>query len=169
VNTYLKSWGKKYASYFNREGRGFPDVAAQGLFSGPFSFRQLNFLPILTIPYLRPFALAWLNKKTTGNRIPFYDAGAFALTYGTSASAPMVASLVALLNDHRLRHGMPKLGFLNPLLYSQRAKAGGGFHDITEGSNPGCSTGGFRAMKGYVSTPMILRLHADKRNVGYVF
>jgi len=64
----------------------------------------------------------------------------------------MVASLVALLNDHRLRHGMPKLGFLNPLLYSERAKAGGGFHDITEGSNPGCSTGGFSALKGCVSS-----------------
>ena len=35
VTSYLKSWGNKYSSYFNREGRGFPDVAAQGRFSMP--------------------------------------------------------------------------------------------------------------------------------------
>lgn len=75
-----------------------------------------------------------------------FDNGRFNLAFGTSASAPIVASLVALLNDHRLRHGLPKLGFLNPLLYSERVK--GGLNDITEGSNPGCSTNGFKAMKG---------------------
>lgn len=48
VNSYLKSWGTKYASYFNREGRGFPDVAAQGsssLLVLSFCFRLTHHLP----------------------------------------------------------------------------------------------------------------------------
>ena len=75
----------------------------------------------------------------------------------------MVASLIALLNDHRLRHGMPKLGFVNPLLYSHRTTAGGGFKDITKGSNPGCSTEGFKAMKGYVPNPVPILLTCGPR------
>lgn len=90
------------------------------------------------------------NEPTScpGNRIPIFDNGEFNLAFGTSAAAPMVASLVALLNDHRLRNGHPRLGFINSLLYSQKARTG--FNDITKGSNPGCSTKGFKATKGYV-------------------
>ena len=35
-----------------------------------------------------------------------------------SASAPMFASIVALLNDIRFQKGKPPMGFLNPWLYS---------------------------------------------------
>ncbi|CAL1143274.1 unnamed protein product, partial [Cladocopium goreaui] len=37
---------------------------------------------------------------------------------GTSASSPIVAGLVALINGERLDAALPPLGFLNPLLYS---------------------------------------------------
>lgn len=36
---------------------------------------------------------------------------------GTSASGPIAAGLVALLNDARLNQGLPSLGHLNPRLY----------------------------------------------------
>jgi len=65
---------------------------------------------------------------------------------GTSASAPTFAGFVGLLNDARLKKGLPSLGFLNPLLYS---KAASGFNDITTGNNPGCGTEGFNATKGW--------------------
>lgn len=55
---------------------------------------------------------------------------------GTSASAPVVASIVALLNDARLSQGKPALGFLNPLIYQYADK--GGFTDITSGQSYGC-------------------------------
>ncbi|KAF7348815.1 Family S53 protease-like protein [Mycena venus] len=54
---------------------------------------------------------------------------------GTSASAPTVASIIALINDKLLSVGKPVLGFLNPWLYASATKEG--FTDITEGSNPG--------------------------------
>jgi len=59
---------------------------------------------------------------------------------GTSASAPIVAGIVGLLNDARLRAGKSVLGWLNPLIYQIGNKA---FVDVTEGFAPGC-TGGRR-------------------------
>lgn len=119
VEAYLEYWGPTYASFFNRNGRGFPDVAAQG------AAIQTRFFCVNRVsPYL-----------DTGNLIPTYDEGQFGATFGTSAAAPMVASLFALLNDYRLSNGHPRLGFINPLLYSSKAQ--NCYHDMLNGTNPG--------------------------------
>ncbi|KAJ8468605.1 hypothetical protein ONZ45_g17192 [Pleurotus djamor] len=81
---------------------------------------------------------------------------------GTSAAAPVVAGIVALLNDYQLSRGKPPLGFLNPWLYS---KARGAFNDIVKGSNPGCRTMGFPARPGWdpvtgLGTPDFQKLKA---------
>lgn len=73
--------------------------------------------------------------------------GKYVRVGGTSASAPAVASIIALLNDARAAIGKPNLGFINPLLYS-------GFGskyltDITSGSSAGCNTDGFAAQPGW--------------------
>ena len=68
---------------------------------------------------------------------------------GTSVAAPMIAGIVTLLNDHRLAQGKPPLGFLNPWLYQTQAAHPEAFIDITAGSNPGCGTDGFEAVKGF--------------------
>ncbi len=64
---------------------------------------------------------------------------------GTSCSTPTFAGLISLVNDARLASGKPPLGFLNPLLYANPQA----FTDITAGSNPGCGTRGFPALKGW--------------------
>lgn len=64
---------------------------------------------------------------------------------GTSCSCPTSSSIFALLNDFRLSQGKPTLGFLNPLLYANPNT----LNDITIGSNPGCNTTGFSAIKGW--------------------
>ncbi|KAL1697033.1 peptidase S8/S53 domain-containing protein [Schizophyllum commune] len=64
---------------------------------------------------------------------------------GTSASCPIVASNIALINDRLAAAGKPSLGFLNPWLYSNPQM----FTDITSGSNPGCGTNGFPALSGW--------------------
>jgi tripeptidyl-peptidase I len=56
------------------------------------------------------------------------------------------ASVVTLLNDARIAAGLSPLGFLNPWLYSEGFK---GLNDIVGGSNPGCGTPGFQAIKGW--------------------
>lgn len=64
---------------------------------------------------------------------------------GTSASAPIFAGIVTLLNEARIAAGKGPIGFLNPTLYANPEA----FNDITIGSNPGCGTGGFNATPGW--------------------
>lgn len=54
---------------------------------------------------------------------------------GTSASAPVFAGLVGMLNDARIRAGKPTLGFMNPWLYTVGKD---GLKDITIGYSYGC-------------------------------
>ncbi len=58
------------------------------------------------------------------------------LSGGTSAAAPVFASVIALLNDARFRAGKEPLGFLNPWLY---AIGYIGLTDITGGAAVGCT------------------------------
>lgn len=41
---------------------------------------------------------------------------------GTSASTPLIAAMVARWNEDRLQHGLPPLGFLNPVIYQILSK-----------------------------------------------
>ncbi|KAH9019170.1 subtilisin-like protein [Lactarius pseudohatsudake] len=82
------------------------------------------------------------------------------LAKGTSCSTPVVAGIIALLNDYQLSKNRPVLGFLNPWLYGTAHQ---GFNDITSGSNPGCGTDGFSAVPGWdpvtgIGTPDFERL-----------
>ncbi|CAI7623973.1 unnamed protein product [Penicillium pancosmium] len=64
---------------------------------------------------------------------------------GTSASAPVFASILTRINEERLAAGKSTVGFVNPVLY-QHPEA---FFDITKGNNPGCDTNGFDAAVGW--------------------
>jgi hypothetical protein len=81
---------------------------------------------------------------------------------GTSASAPLFAGAVALLNQYVVSNGVqdqPGLGNINPRLYQLAQTATGAFHDITAGDNivpckagtPDCTSGsyGYKAGPGY--------------------
>ncbi|KAH9057762.1 subtilisin-like protein [Lactarius vividus] len=72
--------------------------------------------------------------------------GKFGHIEGTSGSAPTVAGIISLLNDHLISKGSTPLGFLNPWLYGTGLA---GLNDITSGSNPGCGTDGFSAVVGW--------------------
>lgn len=66
---------------------------------------------------------------------------------GTSASTPLAAAVIALVNDALLAAGRSPLGFLNPWLYQ-----GGGrnaFNDVANGSAAGCGVEGFVAAEGW--------------------
>lgn len=64
---------------------------------------------------------------------------------GTSLSTPLWAAMLTLINEERLAHYKRPLGFVNPVLYAHPEV----FNDITEGSNPGCKSGGFLAAEGW--------------------
>ncbi|KAL7909116.1 peptidase S8/S53 domain-containing protein [Trichoderma velutinum] len=99
VGGYLRLHGGKWEGYYNPNGRGFPDVAAQGV-----------------------------NYR-------FWSHGNESSATGTSVSSPAFAALIALLNDHRHKNGLPSMGFLNPWIYSIGNSA---FTDITESKSMGC-------------------------------
>ena len=64
---------------------------------------------------------------------------------GTSAVAPLTASLIALLNQSLGTN----IGYLNPILYSNLGKSGG-FRDIVKGNNDVTGkVGGYKAHRGW--------------------
>lgn len=86
-------------------------------------------------------------------------------TYGTSASTPSMAGIVALLNHYQVANKLQKtagLGNINPQLYRLAQSAPTAFHDVTTGNNivpcaqgsPDCATGslGYSAGIGYDQT-----------------
>ncbi|KAK4903467.1 hypothetical protein LTR27_000398 [Elasticomyces elasticus] len=79
----------------------------------------------------------WTSDATIGPQL--YGIG------GTSASAPLFAGVITLLNEERLSQGKGPIGFLNPIIYAHPEV----FNDITVGSNPGCGTNGFPASPGW--------------------
>ncbi|EJT78279.1 LOW QUALITY PROTEIN: hypothetical protein GGTG_03381 [Gaeumannomyces tritici R3-111a-1] len=78
----------------------------------------------------------YVNQTTNGVNFHVVDGGRDRLLSGTSASAPVFAGMVALLNAARRAAGLPPLGFLNPMLY--RAAAAAAFADVVDGSSVGC-------------------------------
>ncbi|EIW56212.1 subtilisin-like protein [Trametes versicolor FP-101664 SS1] len=74
---------------------------------------------------------AFPDISAAANGYIIFAAGLTGIT-GTSASSPVTASIIALLNDRLLSAGKPPLGFLNPWLYSEAAAS---FKDIVSGNN----------------------------------
>ncbi|KAG9312230.1 peptidase S8/S53 domain-containing protein [Chiua virens] len=71
----------------------------------------------------------------------------FTLTFGTSASTPVVGAMLTMVNDARIALGKRPVGFINHLIYS--ANFSDAFNDITAGTNPGCGTPGFNTSRGW--------------------
>ncbi|KAH9170129.1 subtilisin-like protein [Lactarius sanguifluus] len=78
------------------------------------------------------------------------------MVHGTSGSAPVVAGIIALINDYLISNNRPVLGFLNPWLYGPAARS---LFDITSGTNPGCNTDGFSAVPGWDPVSSTRRFH----------
>merc|ERR1712070_1105749 len=70
---------------------------------------------------------------------------------GTSASAPAVASMIALLNAEQMRRGEPPLGFVNPWLYQLQQLASDNFVDVTWGDT--ASTEDLQCKYGFSAKP----------------
>ncbi|EME78003.1 uncharacterized protein MYCFIDRAFT_33445 [Pseudocercospora fijiensis CIRAD86] len=68
------------------------------------------------------------------------------IVHGTSASAPVFASMIAMINNGRLHAGKSTVGFLNPALYAAPKI----FNEIKIGNNSGCGASpAYRAANGW--------------------
>ena len=100
---------------------------------------------------------AYPDVSLLGYNYIITDGESFTAESGTSASAPVFAAMLSLINGELLAQGKPSLGFVNPLLYKLR-NTSGVFNDITAGNNhcaaafgtPNCCKQyGFKATKGF--------------------
>jgi len=89
---------------------------------------------------------AYPDISAQGLYFKYFWNGTEGVISGTSASTPLMSSILALVNDALISSGNPPLGFLNPWLYSKGYK---GFTDILNGGNGGCNTTGFPVTKGW--------------------
>ncbi|KAL1985429.1 hypothetical protein VTN96DRAFT_7872 [Rasamsonia emersonii] len=85
------------------------------------------------------------DVSAIGDNVVIFNNGAPTLIGGTSASAPVFASILTRINEERLAQNKSTVGFVNPILYAHPEV----FHDITSGNNPGCNTNGFNASVGW--------------------
>ncbi|KAA1474745.1 family S53 protease [Dentipellis sp. KUC8613] len=153
-----------------------PETAA-GLSAGGFSniFSQPTYQSAAVASYLTKLGAtdsgrfnrtgrAYPDLAATAENVAIAYKGKFGLVAGTSCSAPITASIIALLNDQLIAARKSPLGFLNPLIYSRTTA----FTDIVSGGNPGCGTNGFPATQGWdpvtgVGSPIFANL---KKAVG---
>lgn len=98
---------------------------------------------------------AYPDIAALGHGFPVITNGDVYPTDGTSVSAPLLASLLVLINKELEREGRPALGFLNPLLYQLHAQCPQVFQDVTDGSTAcgglgmGCCSQGHAAIDGW--------------------
>ncbi|KAI0118924.1 peptidase S8/S53 domain-containing protein [Nemania sp. FL0031] len=99
-------------------------------------------IPPKTRAYYEPYtnfsgrAFPDISAHSLSPNYLFFNSDETGQTGGTSAAAPVVAGIIALLNDARLRAGKPTMGFINPFLYSLKS---GPLGDITAGKAVGCN------------------------------
>ena len=111
-------------------------------------FRDVPDVALASSPYADPYQV--INNNQT------------LLFGGTSAAAPTMAGIVAVLNQYLVAKGVissPGLGMINPMLYQFSQTSPSAFHDISSGNNevpcavntPNCTTGsfGYAAIPGY--------------------
>lgn len=77
---------------------------------------------------------------------PVVSNGEWSFVSGTSASNPVFASIITLINSERMPAGKGPLGFINPVLYGNPDI----LNDIVTGANQGCGIDqAFRATRGW--------------------
>jgi tripeptidyl-peptidase-1 len=92
------------------------------------------------------------DLSLAGNDYVIVVNNTFQVVAGTSASAPVVAGMISLVNSQRKAASKPPMGFLNPFLYEKSSQF---VMDITSGNNLCTSNGtvccsqGFHAMSGW--------------------
>jgi len=102
--------------------------------------RQVPDLSLYSDPY--PGWAIYCSVKACANR-GWLSIG------GTSAATPAFAAGIALANQEAKRHGQPRLGAVNPLLYELARSRRSPFRDVVLGSNDVFDVGCCQARRGY--------------------
>lgn len=158
------------AGAFWTTGGGFSNMYARPAFQNAAVQAYLNdpaikpSLPPLSVGF-NASGRAYPDVSAIGQNVLVLVGGELQISGGTSASSPIVAGLLALLNDVRLQAGRPPLGAVAPLLYQLWAKQPAAFNDILVGSNAcgefACCPHGFQAYVGWDAVTGLGTLNVD--------
>jgi tripeptidyl-peptidase-1 len=136
-------------------GGGFSVVAAQPSYQTAAVTAYLNSgVALPPASYFNAAGRGFPDVSALGSQILIFD-GQLETVGGTSASCPIWAGVIALVNDYVITKTGKPLGPLNPFLYKMAADHPSAFTDITVGDNicteGGCSANckGYRATKGW--------------------
>jgi len=122
-------------------GGGFSTVFAQPSYqsaavSNYFKVAESTLPPVGTY---NASGRGYPDVSILGHNYVIEDGGQLSAGSGTSASAPVFAGMISLINSQRLAAGKSALGFLNPILYQTATANPEAFHDITQGKNNCCA------------------------------
>jgi tripeptidyl-peptidase-1 len=96
---------------------------------------------------------AYPDMAAFGSRILVVSGGELGVSAGTSASTPIAAGIIALVNEKRLALKKPALGFFNPALMDMMKNCPQCFNDVTNGNNKctnlRCCKYGYNNAKGF--------------------
>ncbi|CAF1327914.1 unnamed protein product [Adineta ricciae] len=130
-------------------GGGFSDFAPQPSYQKQavdHYFRDERYYTDKTSDFYPPSSMykrygrAFPDVSAFGVRIFMVQDSVNLAVGGTSASSPLWASIVSILNSHSIKITGKTLGFLNPLLYQMAKECPNCLKDITVGNNKCTST-----------------------------
>ncbi|RKF75702.1 Tripeptidyl-peptidase sed3 [Golovinomyces cichoracearum] len=144
-------------------GGGFSDYFPRPAYQDPTVTAYLETANPAFKEFYNISGRAYPDVSAQGVNFHVFIRGSIVLESGTSASAPVMAAMVSLLNGDLIQRGMSPLGFLNPWLYSDGKM---GFTDIVSGKGSGCPQvegSGFPAVEGWdpvtgFGTPDFMRM-----------
>jgi subtilase family serine protease len=137
-------------------GGGFSEVAARPSYQTAAVTKYFSSgVALPPSSFYNPNNRGGPDVAAVGHNNLIYNGGYIEPVGGTSASSPIFAAIVALLNQANLAQTGSTLGFLNPLLYYMADQQPNTFTDVTVGDNicteAGCSATctGWRATTGW--------------------
>ena len=106
------------------------DVTRLATFATPRHLRHAHYSH-----HPRPHhALQYPDVSLVGHNYPVIVGGVEYVQSGTSATTPVFAAMLTLINGELLAAGKPPVGFVNPALYQMAASSPEVFHDGTLGN-----------------------------------
>ena len=116
-----------------RRTEHLPEIGPRGSPRSRSRIRSIGWSP--TSRPSRTRAPATRSSARTASRGAQSSAQSITFVGGTSAATPLVAGMIALWDQQAKQQGLPRPGFVPPLLYATAKSNPGAFIDITQGSN----------------------------------
>jgi tripeptidyl-peptidase-1 len=134
-------------------GGGFSQYFTRPLWQREVVDKYIGSLDGFLAPYYDGNMRALPDFSAVGTQFLTIVASTVVHLEGTSASTPVLAAMIAAINDARFRKGKKQLGWINQILYRQSVRST--LQDITTGSSKSCqfkdgkAPGGWPAKAGW--------------------